>query len=137
MQPIILLGLATAALAAPGMDLVTAGWEIACTKKNPNLAKAITQFCSKTDIVAPSAYAHNGVTVGDSTAWIWPLDGCPTSWVPQHWCYAQFFGMCVKGDKNGYNMNWHTGNGGGPCQVWHTDTKGRHQVVCKGKNGCN
>lgn len=44
-------------------------------------------------------------------------DSCkPAQWVPQEWCFKQFFNMCVNLGKGG-KVRAKYGKGG--CQDWH------------------
>jgi len=128
-----ILALATVALAAP-VEQTFNGLYVTCKNKNADLFQAINNFCGNNDIQVPSSYGLKGATVGNSVAWIRTQDGCPTSFVPQKYCYQQFYEMCVGGDSNGYNMNWYGVPGGDKCQVWFLNTQGRHDLQCKDDN---
>ena len=65
--PIIL---AAAVLTASNVSAAADSDAVKCLRRHPNLYTAITQFCSRNDIVTPSSYAHKGVWSGGKFAGI-------------------------------------------------------------------
>ncbi|KAF2220145.1 hypothetical protein BDZ85DRAFT_303385 [Elsinoe ampelina] len=122
----ILTTITTAALAAAQPFSLGNTARMVCMWKNPQLVEAIDQFCSNTNVVVPSAYGADGKTVGDNVAWIWPQGQCPQAWVPQTYCYSQFYRVCAKGSDKGYGKGFFGRPGESACQVWLLDTKKVH-----------
>ena len=108
-----------------------------CQKKNPRLAQAIHDFCSKTDLTVPSDYGSNGVWVGNNIAWVWPSANCPPAWVPQTYCLSQFHEMCAQGDKNGFASRAYGVPGGEKCQGWYLGSLDDHAAEWRRRSGCN
>lgn len=102
-------------------------YEAMCGVKNPALVNAIQNFCSNTALTVPSTYATNGVSSSlsfskNSHTWwtVYITDTCKDmepQWIPQEYCYSQFYEMCVYGDKHGANTRTF-GWGGTSCQEW-------------------
>lgn len=81
-----------------------------CNTYRAGPCAAITQFCSRTDIVANSNYAmqgsfsgRNGQGIG-THAFVAAKSSCPktNNWIPQKYCFSQFYEVCAKGDKYGH-----------------------------------
>ncbi|GAB7364749.1 hypothetical protein MBLNU230_g5547t1 [Neophaeotheca triangularis] len=89
-----------------------------CARKNPAVVMAIRRFCSKNNIVVPSRYAGRGALFAGPrrTAVVKITGGCsPPQWVPQKYCYSQFYAMCARGDSDG-RRNAQFGRN--KCQTW-------------------
>lgn len=112
--PILLVALAASARADD---------ESACAAKQPALVRAIGQFCQKPDIMVPSTYSNKPVTAQETdlqpgSAWVKITGSCnPPEWVPQVFCFSQFYSMCAQGDNVGTNTRYYGGNN---CQKWQT-----------------
>ena len=71
-------------------------------------AASIRALCAKTDLVANSAYAMQGVYAGPNIigthAFIAAKSTCPggSNWVPQKYCLSQFYETCAQGNKFGH-----------------------------------
>ena len=71
-----------------------------CAKINPNINKAIAEFCGKGDIVVPSHYASTGKSVKGVRVTI--HGHCtPKQWVPSQYCRNQFHAICAASAGNG------------------------------------
>ena len=74
-----------------------------CGNNHPHVQNAIGKFCQKSDIVIPSTYAKNGMK-GDNSdyAQVWIQGSCkPAQWIPQKYCFSQFYNMCATGGLPG------------------------------------
>lgn len=89
---------------------------VKCGQKNPDVNRAITAFCAKTDIVVPSDYASNGFGSNGYHVSISGKKCNPPQWVPQGYCRMQFAQMCANGDGKGLK---NTRFGRNQCQGWH------------------
>jgi hypothetical protein len=75
-------------------------WKLKCSKQHPAIYKTINRFCHGlgTSRVVPDDYTYNGVSSGknyDSHTLIVIRGACaPKQWLPQEYCYSQFFQMC-------------------------------------------
>ncbi|KAM0698724.1 hypothetical protein Q7P36_002191 [Cladosporium allicinum] len=92
----------------------------ACLKKDDgaNVVAAIENFCKNTKIVVPSSLAGQGGSGGpkNNLAHIGISGKCsPAQWVPQHYCYKQFYYMCWKGNNRG---SYEKSYGRKKCQDW-------------------
>ncbi|KAK8215078.1 hypothetical protein M8818_002088 [Zalaria obscura] len=99
-----------------------------CQSKSLQIVAAIEKFCSKTNMVVPSWYAHVGATVGDRSVWIEgaPHQTCnPPQWVPQEYCRSQLFHVCAGGTKEGFGYAYY-GAGNSKCQVFTIQSKEYH-----------
>ncbi|KAK3109872.1 hypothetical protein LTR53_016418 [Teratosphaeriaceae sp. CCFEE 6253] len=105
---IALLGLAASSNALSDMQL--------CAAKNQGGMNAIGRFCQKTDMVAPSKYASDGMWSPDLRTHVAISGNCnPPQWIPEKYCYSQLFNMCAHGGKHGGSSH-HYGNNN--CQHW-------------------
>lgn len=85
-----------------------------CEKREGGAAimTAINRFCAKTDMVVPSPYANNGVTVNGWTVRI--KGSCkPAQWVPSYWCTTQLHDVCGEYTEGGIGLAKYGKNG---CQ---------------------
>lgn len=97
--------------------LVAADSKSACAAKNHNLMIAIDDFCGKSNLVVPSAYAKKGKLGLDQHTHISISGNCkPAQWVPSKYCHAQFYDMCAHGGEHGGNKRAY---GKGGCQKWN------------------
>ncbi|SMR57982.1 unnamed protein product [Zymoseptoria tritici ST99CH_1A5] len=88
---------------------------IQCHARNPGVNGAISDFCSKKDIVVPSDYATRGK---QNMYALVNIDGgrCnPPAWVPQNYCNIQMWTICAHGDVNGAGYRSYGKDG---CQRW-------------------
>ena len=91
-----------------------------CAAKDPSVTNAIGKFCQKTNLVVPSSYAAGGMNGYSSKTHIRIFNsaqgGCnPAQWVPQEYCFSQFYQMCVDAGPTG-SMTRRFGRNG--CQNW-------------------
>jgi hypothetical protein len=108
------LTLLVASLAAPTTAASDYENSVACALKNPDINTAIQAFCAKTDIVAPSKYAHKGK--GHNDVHVRIFGKCsPVQWVPTIYCESQFHEVCAN-NKHGLGVK-HFGRDG--CQHFH------------------
>ncbi|PNS19531.1 hypothetical protein CAC42_7375 [Sphaceloma murrayae] len=105
-----------------------------CVWKNPQLVQAIDEFCKNPKIVVPSSYGANGKINGNNVAWIWPQGDCPSAYVPQQYCYSQFYSVCAKGNAKGYGKGFFGRPGEKACQVWLLDEKRIHDTQITWRN---
>jgi len=67
-----------------------------CATKHPSIANAIGKFCQNQSIMVPSTYAKDGEIGLTKHAEIWIKGNCsPAQWVPQQYCFSQFYNMCA------------------------------------------
>lgn len=97
-----------------------------CAKRSPDLVNAIATFCNKrdaggqftNDIMVPSDYANDGVTINGWHVQI--TAGCdPAQWVPADICMTQFHALCASGADTMVGFNGWTGGHDGVCQSWY------------------
>ena len=110
LYPLLLL---TALTSLPSATLALTNQQICQNKCNTYRAgpcSATAQFCFKTDIVANSNYAmqgsfsaRNGQGIG-THAFVAAKSSCPktNNWIPQKYCFSQFYEVCAKGDRYGH-----------------------------------
>ncbi|GAB7323998.1 hypothetical protein MBLNU13_g07402t1 [Cladosporium sp. NU13] len=92
---------------------------IVCYQKSPDVHSAITNFCSRNSkLVAPSRKAADGAWSDKNkiSVWIHGKNCKPPQWIPEKWCFHNFYNMCVNMSKN-YKATAFYGKDGG-CQVW-------------------
>ena len=96
-----------------------------CASKAPNVMNAFSKFCSKpSGFNVPSNYAKTAHYSENHVAYVSiGGDDCkPAQWVPQQYCYSQFYDICAKGSQHGRGIGYYgrqlPGNGGGRCQTW-------------------
>ncbi|KAK5136093.1 hypothetical protein LTR08_004143 [Meristemomyces frigidus] len=111
------LSLSLLALAGFAVTTVTADDGTKCSNKAPSVVNAIGKFCQKTNMVVPSKYATGGMMgyAGKQTR-ISITGNCgPAQWVPQEYCFKQFYHMCATGTSSGTSAKRYGRNG---CQTW-------------------
>lgn len=89
----LLLSLSALALASGPSDAENIA---KCHKRNPDILKAIHDFCNKPagdTIMVPSPYADAGTTVGKAHVSV-TGDCKPKQWLPRKWCLLQFHEIC-------------------------------------------
>jgi len=109
------ISVATPKVSAPKSD------EEKCWDKNQNVVKCIKAFCgATTNLVAPSTFAQEGQNAGDggsrdAAIYISGTKCVPPQWIPQEYCYSQFYNMCATGGRAGQNERSY---GRDSCQDW-------------------
>ncbi|GAB7358258.1 hypothetical protein MBLNU230_g0409t1 [Neophaeotheca triangularis] len=86
-----------------------------CNVYGVNIPRAMDKFCVKkgNNIVVPSKYAQNGKS-SDGRKVAIRATCRPQQWIPQYWCYKQFYDLCTSGDSKGRNSRIYNG-----CQIWY------------------
>jgi hypothetical protein len=98
----------------------------ASSKESICRAKSIRAFCARTDLVANAPYAMEGKYAGPNQigthAFIAAKSKCPSSsnWVPQKYCFEQFYETCAKGDDKGRGRRSY---GAGLCQEFNLQVR--------------
>ncbi|KAM0721003.1 hypothetical protein Q7P37_003288 [Cladosporium fusiforme] len=74
-----------------------------CFSKSRGAGEAIVDMCFKNKgMMVPSARSKEGTWSKNHKVSVWVRSKCkPAMWVPQEWCFKQFFNMCVNMDKSG------------------------------------
>lgn len=123
-----------AAMLACLFQFAAAGDDMACSKKNGDVVNALGKFCQNSKLVGPipnptslpptnisqvvpSKYSKTGMYSDNKKVNIWISGSCgPAQWVPQEYCFSQFYHLCATGDKYGQNHAYYGRNN---CQSWH------------------
>ncbi|KAK3109871.1 hypothetical protein LTR53_016417 [Teratosphaeriaceae sp. CCFEE 6253] len=87
-----------------------------CAGKNQGVVNAIGRFCQKTDMTVPSWWAQRGMDSPDGRTQVHISGKCaPPQWVPQKYCFSQFWNMCAWGGHHGGSVRHYGTNN---CQKW-------------------
>ena len=88
-----------------------------CSNKAPSVINAIGKFCQKQNIVVPSPYATGGGNgFAEKSTHISIAGTCsPAQWIPQEYCFSQFYQICANGNEHGTGAKYYGRNG---CQRW-------------------